>query len=634
MKRDYTHLLKEKCSLAGYHKLIQLNSPELLDFVGRYVELCNPASVYVCDDSLEDREYVRRRAVESGEERPLKIKGHTVHFDGYYDQARDRKNTKYLLPKGIELGEGFNTIDRELGLKEIEKLFKDIMMEKEVFILFFCLGPTDSEFSIPCVQITDSSYVAHSEYILYRCGYGEFRRSGNQRGFFKYVHSAGELENGVSKNIDKRRIYIDLEENTVYSVNTQYGGNTIGLKKPSLRLAIRKANYEGWLAEHMLIMGVRGPKGRKTYFTGAFPSACGKTSTAMLPGESIVGDDIAYLRKRDGKVYAANVECGVFGIVRDVNPKDDPIIWEVLNSPGEVIFSNVLITEEGIPFWLGDGRKVPERGINYSGEWYPGKKDAQGKEILYAHKNARYTVSLYALKNIDPHLDNPQGVEIKGIIYGGRDSKIWPPVQESFDWLHGVVTMGASLESESTPAALGEEGVREFNPMSNIDFLSIPLGRYIDNHIKFIEGVNNPPKIFAVNYFLREENGEFLTAIEDKRVWIKWMEFRVNGEIDAIRTPAGYIPKYADLEKLFRDLLNKEYAYEAYLKQFTLRIPENLKKIERVYLKYKKVKDAPSILFEILLAQKRRLEKVQKKYGSYIVPEKFLELSEEEIYGE
>jgi len=624
MEEKYHQLLRDKCSNQSYQKLIDLGTPSLLEFIGKYVELCKPISVYVCDDSQRDREYITNKAIECGEEIPLKIKGHTVHFDGYYDQARDKKNTRYLLSKGMYLGESFNTIEKEVGIREIHSFFENSMQGREMFVLFFCLGPTDSEFSIPCVQITDSSYVAHSEYILYRPGYRQFKKFSSSRGFFKYVHSAGELKNGVSKNIEKRRIYIDLEENTVYSVNTQYGGNTIGLKKLSLRLAIRKADKEGWLAEHMLIMGVRGPKGRKTYFTGAFPSACGKTSTAMLPGESIVGDDIAYLRKKDGKVYAANVECGIFGIIRDVNPKDDPIIWEVLNSPGEVIFSNILITKEGIPFWLGDGRPTPSKGINYSGQWYLGKKDAQGREILYAHKNARYTVSLYALKNVDSELDNPQGVEIKGIIYGGRDSCIWPPVQESFNWVHGVITMGASLESETTSATLGKEGVREFNPMSNIDFLSIPLGRYIENHIKFTEGISNPPIIFAVNYFLKGENGKYLTAMEDKRVWIKWMELRVNKDIEAIETPTGYIPKYQDLKRLFKEILNKDYSYQDYLQQFTLRVPENLDKIERILQIYKtEVEDTPAVLWEVLLAQQERLREAQKRYGDYISPGKW-----------
>ncbi len=326
MKKEYMDLLKEKCGVENYEKLNTLDNPKLQGFIAKYVELCNPDTVYVCDDSREDKEYLRKKAVDNDEEIKLAMEGHTIHFDGKNDQARDKAQTKYLLPPGVDLGPDLNSIGRKIGLEEVMNHLKGIMKGKEMYILFFCLGPTDSEFSIPCVQITDSSYVGHSEYILYRSGYEQFKKIGNSEDFFRYVHSAGELEGCVSKNVDKRRVYIDLEDNIVFSTNTQYAGNTVGLKKLSLRLAIQKASQEGWLAEHMLLMGVNGPQGRKTYFAGAFPSACGKTSTAMIKGEAIVGDDIAYLREKDGKICGANVESGIFGIIRDVNPQDDPVI--------------------------------------------------------------------------------------------------------------------------------------------------------------------------------------------------------------------------------------------------------------------------------------------------------------------
>ncbi|NOX96467.1 MAG: phosphoenolpyruvate carboxykinase (GTP) [Nitrospirae bacterium] len=624
MEEEAVTLLKAKCSEENYKKLVALNNPGVLDFVEKYVKLCHPGSVYVCNDSEDDRQYIRNKSLENGEERKLAIEGHTIHFDGVNDQARDKANTKYLLPGDTDLGASLNTVDKQEGLEEISGYFKNIMAGREMYVLFFCLGPTNSEFSLPCVQITDSSYVAHSEYILYRRGYEQLKRMGSTNRFFRYVHSAGVLEKGVSKNVDKRRIYIDLEEAIVYSINTQYAGNTVGLKKLSLRLAVRKASQEGWLAEHMLVMGIHGPGKRISYLAGAFPSTCGKTSTAMLKGETIVGDDIAYLRKKKGKIYAVNVEGGIFGILRDVNPKDDPAIWEALTSPGEVIFSNVLVSEEGIPYWLGGGREIPERGVNYSGQWYKGKKDFQGNDIPHAHKNARYTVSLYALKNVDPELDNPEGVETKGIIYGGRDSSICPPVQEAFDWVHGVITMGASLESETTAATLGKEGVRQLNPMSNIDFVSIPLGKYIDNHLKFVEGVDVPPSIFSVNYFLKDKGGKYLTAMEDKRVWIKWMELRINRDVEAIKTPTGYVPQYEDLKRLFAEVLDKDYPEDDYLKQFTLRIPENLAKIERITEVYtRKVSDTPEVLVNVLAEQKERLEIAGAKYGDYVPPSVF-----------
>ena len=617
-------LLKAKCGKENYEKLLALKNPSLVDFVIKYVALCNPDKIFVSSDSEEDIRYIREEAVRAGEEKKLAIEGHTIHFDGYYDQARDKENTKFLLSKGVDLGPDINAIDREEGLKEIHDILKDIMQGHQLYISFFSLGPTNSEFSIPCVQLTDSSYVAHSENLLYRSGYEEFKRLGGSARFFKFVHSEGELEKGVSKNVAKRRIYIGLQEEIVYSVNTQYGGNTIGLKKLAMRLAINRASEEGWLTEHMLVMGVHGPEGRVSYFTGAFPSLCGKTSTAMLKGETIVGDDIAYLRKKDGEVRAVNVEKGIFGIIMGINKKDDPEIWAILHSPNEIIFSNVLIGEDNKPYWIGMGEEIPRKGQNHSGEWWAGKKDAEGNEITPSHKNARFTVSLRNLKNIDERIDDPQGVVVRGIIYGGRDSDTWVPVEESFDWAHGIITKGASLESETTAATLGEEGVRKFNLMSNLDFLSIPLGRYIENNLNFGASLKNPPLIFGVNYFLKVKGGEYLNAVEDKIIWLKWMERRAHGEVDAIKTPTGYNPKYKDLKRLFKEVLDKNYSEEDYIKQFTLRIPENLAKIERIVEIYKtKVPDAPDILFEVLEEEEKRLEAARAEHGDYIAPTVF-----------
>lgn len=442
--------------------------------------------------------------------------------------------------------------------------------------------------------------------------------------FFKFIHSEGELdEHKTSKNIDKRRIYIDLEEDTVYSINTQYGGNTIGLKKLAMRLAINHAVKEGWLTEHMLLMGIHGPKKRVTYFTGAFPSMCGKTSTAMLEGETIIGDDIVYIREIKGEARAVNVEKGVFGIIKGINSKDDPIQWKVLHSPNEIIFSNVLVTEDGHVHWIGKNGDTPTKGINHSGNWWIGKKDDNGNEIPCSHPNARFTVSLDAFENLDTGFNNKNGVKIGAIVYGGRDSDTWVPVQEAFNWEHGIITKGASIESERTAAVIGKEGVREFNPMSNLDFLSIPIGRYIKINLEFGEKLKHPPKIFAVNYFIRDQKtNTYLTDKNDKKIWYKWMELRVHNDVNAILTPTGFIPYYSDLKKLFKKILNKEYSKHQYIKQFTIRIPENLAKIERIKKIYQKIDDTPSILFRILDEEKQRLEETKSKYGEYVPPEK------------
>ncbi len=588
-------------------KLARIKNPVFHEFLNKYVDLCNPAKIFVCTDSPEDIQYIRNSAIKNKEEARLAVEGHTVHFDGYYDQARDKKMTKYLLTKDVNLGPEINAMDREEGIKEIHSILKNIMAGHELYINFFCLGPKNSIFSIFCVQLTDSSYVAHSEDLLYRRGYEEFVRAGKNGRFFKLVHSEGALvEAGmglqVSKNVDKRRVYINLRDETIYSANTQYGGNTIGLKKLSMRLAINRASKEGWLTEHMFVMGVHGPgKERVSYFTGAFPSMCGKTSTAMVEGETIVGDDIAYLRKIDGKIRAVNVEKGMFGIIDGINAADDHLQWKALQNPCEVIISNVLVTEAGEAYWNGKDGKCPTKGINYSGDWFQGKKDKDGNPITPSHKNARFTVALKTMDNVDPKLDDPEGVEVKGIIYGGRDSDTWVPVEEALDWVHGIITKGASLESETTAAILGKEGVRVFNPMSNLDFLSISIGRYIEDNLNFAAGLDTPPRIFSVNYFLKDKDGEFLNHKNDKRIWLKWMELRVHGEVDAIKTPTGFIPKYQDLKKLFKETLNKDYLEEDYAKQFAVRVPENLAKVDRLIKIYKeRVIDTPQIVFKTL----------------------------------
>ncbi len=614
-------LLQDKLTAENYKKLAALDNPKMHEFVADAIELTQPASVFVCSGSDADNAYIRELAIKNGEELPLDIPGHTCHFDGYHDQARDKARTKYLLPPGSQLGESLNSINKKEGVEEVRSFLKDSMVGREMLICFFCLGPLDSDFSIPCIQITDSPYVAHSEIILYRPGYEQFKKIGSSPDFFRFIHSEGELENAVSKNIDKRRVYIDLEENLVYSVNTQYGGNTIGLKKLALRLAINKASNEGWLAEHMFLMGAHGPGGRVTYFAGAFPSACGKTSTSMLPGQTIVGDDIAYLRKKNGQARCVNVEKGIFGIIRDVSAEDDPIIYEALTSPCEVIFSNVLIDNKKKPHWLGMGAELPTEGINHSGQWHKGKTDADGNEITASHKNARYCLNIPDLSNCDPLLDGPEGVVVGGIVYGGRDSDTWVPVEQAYNWTEGIIIKGAALESETTAATLGKEGVRTFNLMSNLDFLSIPLGRYIQNNLDFAKGIDKPPIIFSVNYFLRGKDGKYLNGMADKKVWILWAELRTNGDVEAIETPTGLIPKYEDLAKLFKEHLNTQYDQADYIQQFTVRIPENLAKLDRVEKIYKeKVPDTPQILYDSFDKARKRLKAAQDKYGDYISP--------------
>ncbi len=612
-------LLSEK----EFKKLEKIPSPEVHKFIYDAITLCNPKDVFICSDTADEIAYIKNMAIVSGEEKMLLTPGHTYHFDGINDQGRDREVTKFLVPKGDQLPKALNQIDRDEGLNEIFSLLKNSMAGKTMIVRFLILGPADSVFTIPCMECTDSWYVAHSVDLLYRKGYQTFCKLTEGSEIFKTLHSAGELdERMVSKNFDKKRIYIDYITNTVYSVNTQYAGNSVGFKKLALRLAIRKAHREGWLAEHFMLMAVHGPNGRKTYFAGAFPSACGKTSTAMLPGETILADDLAYVRIINGECRAVNVECGIFGIIQDINPNDDPLIYEVLTFPGEIIFSNILV-KDGKPWWLGMGQELPKEGINFSGYWYEGKTDEKGEKIPPAHKNARYTVSLKALKNCDSELENPNGVVLSGIMFGGRDYRGYVPVQQGYDWAHGVVAYGAALETETTFAIVEQEGKYEINIMSIQDFVSIPLNEYVRNYLEFGKKLIKPPLVFGVNYFLRDlKTGEYLNSRRDKHVWVKWMELRVHKDVKARKTPTGLIPLYEDLFPIFKSLLNKDYQKEDYIKQFTIRVPENLAKIERVK-EFWKNQNGPQEVFDILEEQEKRLIEAREKFGDYISPENF-----------
>ena len=619
---NVVEFLKSKMDAAQFDKIAALQNEKLNQFIAKAIEVGNPGSVFVATDSDEDVQYIRDLALKNNEESTLSTEGHTIHFDGFNDQARDPKVTKYLVNPDTNLGESLSQMDKAEGVAEVMGFFENCYEGKEMIVAFFCLGPVNSEFSLSAVQITDSAYVAHSETILYRVGYEQFKKLNGSGDFFRFWHTAGELaENNTSKNIDKRRIYMDLDNNIVYSTNTQYAGNTVGLKKLALRLAINKSGKEGWLAEHMFLMGVHGPNDRVTYFSGAFPSACGKTSTAMIPGQTIIGDDIAYLRKMDGKVRAANVEQGIFGIIADVNPIDDPVIYDALTTPREIIFSNVLRGNDNNPYWIGMGQDTPAEGYNYAGDWKAGDKDAKGNELSPSHKNARYTIRINELANRDAEADSAAGVELGGVVYGGRDSDTCVPVEEAKSWSDGIILKAASIESETTAATLGQEGVRKFSIMANMDFVSYPLGQYIQNNLDFGNSADQTPKVFSVNYFLKSKEGQFLTDKIDKKVWMLWAELRVHGEVDAIETPTGFIPKYEDIQRLYKEAMDKDFSEELYEELFTIRVPELLAKYRRIEAIYKeKVADTPAIVYETFDKICGELIALQEKCGDDVKP--------------
>lgn len=626
----YEKLLKSRMSTESYDKLMALNNQKVMKFVSFFIEHCDPASVYVCNDSENDIQYVREQSLLLSEEQQLAFPKQTIHWDGYKDQGRDKKNSRFLVYKeNLESMKALNSVEYEQGYREIMEISKGIMNGKPAVVQFFSEGPTESVFTIPCIQFTDSWYVAHSEFILYRSAYTHFlkMKKSEKDAFFCFIHSAGELDDkGNSINLDKRRIYMDTQNNIVYSMNNQYGGNSIGLKKHAMRLAIKKSGQEGWLCEHMFIMAViNEEKYRKTYFCGAYPSACGKTSTAMIPGEKIVGDDIAYFRNINGEFRAVNVEFGMFGIIKDVNAKDDPVIFENLMKDQEVIFSNVLMGPDKKPYWLGMGKDVPSKGRNHFGEWHKDVKDASGNIVGLAHANARYTMRLDYLDNIDKvGFEAKGGVKVQGILYGGRDSDTTVPVEESCNWKDGILLKAATLESETTSATIGAEGIRNLDPMANMDFVSYPLGKYTINNINFGESVKEPPRIFSTNYFMKGTDGNFMTNKLAKKVWLHWAEGRIHREYEAYETPTGKIPMYKDLIILFDKHIHEDFSEEVYSHLFTFRCTKWIEKLERTKVFYNRMDaDTPKEFFEYWNTIIDKIKVARGKYGDEIKPGNF-----------
>jgi phosphoenolpyruvate carboxykinase (GTP) len=616
---DIDSILESRLGGESLRKLHELNNPPLNELVADAILQFQPDSVFVSNGSTADLDRIRAMSIKKAEESPLIFRGHTIHFDGYHDQGRDPVNTKFLVDDGTSLGPGLNCEERDKGIREIRQVMDGIMRGRQMIVCFYSLGPVGTEFALPCVQITDSYYVAHSEDILYRQGYELFKTEAAKEQFFSFLHSAGALDHGVSGNIDLRRMYVDLKNNAVYSANTQYAGNTVAAKKLAHRLAIRKAAQEDWLAEHFLITGIPSYEGDKTtYLAGAFPSWCGKTSTAML--FDVVGDDLAHVRKKDGKVYAANVEKGMFGVIKDVNPEDDPNIHEILVNPGEIIFSNIL-EAGGRPYWQGMGDvEIPLKGVNHSGNWWKGKRDSNNKPIPISHDNARFCVNLEGLKNFDAK----QVVDLDGIIYGGRNGSRPMPVSEQYGWVHGVF-FGASIESEPTAATVGGGGPKVIvNPMANKEFISIPIGKYLENHIRFGRDLKSRPRIFYVNYFLRDKSGDFTNTKMDKKVWIRWMERRIGEKLGAYATPSGFIPKYEDLAELFKKELSRNFSKDDYEIQFMTRVPELLDKLSVAEAFFGKDKTLiPQEIFDMIAIQRKLLDKARQAFGDNISPFKF-----------
>ncbi len=628
-------LFAQRCDAETLARLDKITNSDALLKIANAISMMNPDAVFVNTGSAADLQWVREWSLKKGEEKALPMPDHTIHFDLPAEQGRVVDKTLYIINPDEEVSVLAKSILRNDALAYVNKFMVDIARGKTLLVGFFNRGPVGAQAALPAIEITTSTYVMHSANILYRNVYEQFDQEAQRAGeFLTNVHSEGA--NRPEDFVDMR-VFMDRSWLTTFSMLCTYAGNTLLLKKGNHRFAVDLSTYyrkESELSEHMFITGMTGPDGRKTYFAGAAPSGCGKTTTAMV-GSDFIGDDLAQIWiAQDGTLRAVNPEVGIFGIVQDMNRESDPYLMKALREPGaEVIWSNVLITEDGTPRWVGDGDPAPTRGINYTGEWWEGKLDEAGKPIPISNPNARCTLSNLSIANYNPTMaQDPAGVPISVVTYSGRDSDTMPPVWVAKSPNHGVV-IGASIFSAATATEVGAKGVRP-QPWANEPFIPGPLADYMDAQFVFFNSpkLAHKPIIAGLNYFLTHgarggEGSKLLGEKRDVKVWLGWLELYAHGDVAAIETPIGYIPLYEDLRKLFAEI-NKEYPKSLYDRQFSFYVDNILNRIARLEEVYQKEANIPPQLFEVYAEQRQGLEALKARYGSIVSAEQLAEAAQ------
>jgi len=628
-------LFKEKMDDANYAKIQKIQNPEVRMKIGNAIAMCQPEAVFVNDGSEADLKWVRELALEKGEEKELAMKGHTIHYDLKDEQGRIIDRTFYIVNEGEELSSLAKKKLRGEALEDVRDKMSGIMKGMKMVVGFYMRGPVGASAANPALEITSSAYVCHSAELLYRNIFNDFDKEVDRSGhFFTNVHSEGLNR---PEDLPNARVYMDRSWWTTFSVFCTYAGNTLLMKKGNHRFAVDKATYLGKgkeLSEHMFITGLSGPGGRVTYFAGAAPSGCGKTTTAMV-GTHFIGDDLAQMWiHKDGTVRSINPENGIFGIVEDVNSDGDPLLMNLLRKPGtEVIWSNVLIDKDLKTHWVGNGEDHPKEGFNFQGEWKEGMTDANGKAVPLSHPNSRCTLRSNALNNYSEEAQNPQGVETRVITYSGRDSNTMPPVWVARNADHGVA-IGASIVSAATATEVGATGVKR-SPWANAPFIPGALGDYMQVQFDFFNSKDisddKRPVMAGLNYFLTHdarggtEGTKLLGEKRDVKVWLGWLELLAHKEVDAIETPIGRIPKYEDLKGLFKSKIDKEYPQELYNMQFSLYIDNIVDRIELQTEAYGKDEHIPKKIFEVYEDQKKGLLGLKEKYDSVVSPAQLIE---------
>ncbi len=526
------------------------------NWIEEMAALCLPDRIVWIDGSESQRQRLAADASATGEIIPLdpeKYPNSYYHRTHPQDVARVEDKTFICCQREQDAGATNNWKNPEEAYFEAANYFRGAMRGRTMYVVPFSMGPVGSPFSKIGIELTDSIYVVLNMQIMCRVGKAVLESLGQSNDFTRCLHSKGTLDP------EKRRILHFPEDNTIWSVNSGYGGNVLlGKKCLALRMASWMARKEGWLAEHMLILGIEEPNGHIDYVAAAFPSACGKTNLAMLiPPEGLkckgyriwtVGDDIAWIRPdTDGRLWAINPEAGFFGVAPGTNSASNRNA--LLTVQKNTIFTNVVYGKDGTVWWEDGDGEPPADALDWLGRpWKKGMKDENGKEILGAHPNSRFTAPLLQCPSASYRIEHHHGVPISAFIFGGRRNRLAPLVYEAFSWNHGVF-VGASMASERTSAQYGKQGEVRRDPFAMLPFCGYNIADYFKHWINVGRTVTRPPKVFHVNWFRRDKDNGFLWPGygENLRV-LEWILERSRGEGEAQETPIGYIPTKESLD--------------------------------------------------------------------------------------